>query len=418
MSRILYAWELGGNYGHIGTFLPLGLRLRDRGHDVIVAAKDLSRIDGVLGKHDFPFLQCPTWLAKAKGLPEPQVTYADILLRVGFIDKTALAGLVKAWRQLFVLIQPDLLIVDHGPRALLAAYGSDMPRVLLGNGFYVPPPVSPMPSMRPWMRVPLERFKGAEEKVLENANAVLADLGAPGLNAIHDLFKVDENFMCTLKELDPYHAERNEARYWGPVNIAEWGARPPWPRGEGKKVFAYLSAGYPNLEKVLQALSRLHCSTLAYVSQLPERVLKEHSSPSLYFSKEPVDMSYATETCDIAVCHAGPGTATAMLLAGRPLLLLPVNLESALFARSVEKEGAGLIPTEEKGNQDYRNALLRVVEEKSFSEKARSFARRYADLDQDAQLSAMVDRCEEIMSGKPESRTGLTKCKSKLIFLP
>jgi len=405
MGRILYAWELGRNYGHVGTFLPLGLRLLEQGHEIVVAAKDLIRIESVLGKHDFQVLQAPMWLAKARGLPEPQVTYADILLRVGFIDKTALAVLVKAWRQLYDLVKPDLLIVDHAPRALLAAYGTNIRRVLLGNGFYVPPSVSPMPNMRPWLRVPAQRLLAAEQKALEIANEVLQDLNGPRLNAIPDLFDVDENFLCTLTELDPYREGRPEARYWGPINIAEWGARPPWPSGEGKKIFAYLYPQYKDFKKILQVLAEAPCSTLVHAPGAPPDVINAFTSPSLHFSKEPVDMSYARESCNLAVCHAGPGTATMMLLAGRPLLMLPNNLECALMARSVQKLGAGLLFDPKNKNANLKTLLQRLMEEAGFTEKAQAFAQQYADLDQERQLRQMVARCEEIMAGQPHALT-------------
>jgi UDP:flavonoid glycosyltransferase YjiC (YdhE family) len=400
VGKILYAWQLGRNYGHVGTFLPVGLRLREKGHEVIVAAKDLTRIESVLGKHKFPVLQAPVWLAKAKGLPEPQVSYADILLRVGFMDKTDLAGLVKAWRQLYALTKPDLLIVDHGPTALLGAYGTDIPRVLLGNGFYVPPPVSPMPNLRPWLRVTTERLKVVENRVLETANEVLHDLRAPRLHAIPDLFKVDENFLCTFGELDPYREGRGEQRYCGPLNIAEWGARPPWPSGEGKKVFAYLYPQYPHFKKVLQVLAEVPCRTLVHASRAPEDVINAFTSSRLQFSREPVDMAYARATCDVAVCHGGPGTATSMLLAGRPLLMMPNNLECGLIGRSIQNEGAGLSVDPGNENRDFEMALRRLTEQTSYTERAQAFARRYKHLDQKRQLAELVERCEKIMEAK------------------
>ena len=34
MSKLLYAWEFGANFGHIGAFLPLARTRRQRGHEV------------------------------------------------------------------------------------------------------------------------------------------------------------------------------------------------------------------------------------------------------------------------------------------------------------------------------------------------------------------------------------------------
>ncbi len=41
MARFLFAWELGGDYGHFARLLPVALALRARGHDVVFAVRDL-----------------------------------------------------------------------------------------------------------------------------------------------------------------------------------------------------------------------------------------------------------------------------------------------------------------------------------------------------------------------------------------
>ena len=42
MSRILYAWELGGGGGHLNDLKIIGGALRSRGHEVCFALKDLA----------------------------------------------------------------------------------------------------------------------------------------------------------------------------------------------------------------------------------------------------------------------------------------------------------------------------------------------------------------------------------------
>ena len=152
MSRILFAWELGGGYGHTSRFLPIGLKLRDRNHEVIFVLKDLSHAEMILGRHGFSFLQAPIWLPKMTGLSNPPLNYPEILLRFGFHNKETLASMVKAWRQLFALVRPDLLILDHAPTALLASYGGKIPRTIIGSGFSSPPRITPMPNMRAWQK--------------------------------------------------------------------------------------------------------------------------------------------------------------------------------------------------------------------------------------------------------------------------
>jgi hypothetical protein len=254
----LYAWELGADFGHISAFLPMARRLKERGHEVLLAVKDLSRAETVLGREAWPVLPAPLLRAKFSGLPEPILTYGDLLLRAGFVDRGILAGLVKGWRGLYELAKPDLIIADHGPRALLAAFGGTIPCVLTGNGFFSPPSHGALPNMQPWIKVSKARLQLGEQAALKVANEVLHGLGAPWLETITGLFDVAENFLCTYPELDPFHHTRgSEVRYWGPITTSEWGVRPSWPEGDGPKIFAYLKSKHRDFEKILQALAQL-----------------------------------------------------------------------------------------------------------------------------------------------------------------
>jgi UDP:flavonoid glycosyltransferase YjiC (YdhE family) len=400
MGKILYAWELGADFGHVSAFLPVARRLREHGHDVMLAVKDVALVESVLGRDGWPVFQAPVWRAKVSGLPEPILTYGDLLLRAGFIDKTVLAGLAKGWRHFYAMTEPDLLILDHGPRALLAAYGLRIPCALTGNGYFVPPPVSPLPNMQPWINVSADRLQVGEKAALQVANEVLHDLGVSPLEAITDLFRVEENFLCTYPELDPFHKSRgSNVHYWGPITVAEWGVRPSWPESQGKKIFAYLKSRHSDFEKILQALAESPNSVVVYATGASDEIVAKYTSSKLHFSNEPIDMAYAQDECHVAVCHAGHGTTTRMLLAGRPLLLLPNNVEQILRALTVQELEAGLAVIPGKTAPDYRDLLNQLTENELFTEKARAFADRHGDFDPEVQLNDMVERCEEMMAG-------------------
>ena len=202
MATILYAWELGADYGHVNRFLPLAERLCERGHQVVLAVKALSRIETLSGTGAFDVVQAPVWLPQIIGLPEPQVCYADILLRSGYLHRDGLLGLVKGWRNLHTLIKPQLLIADHAPTALLASHGLGVPRVLYGSGFFSPPRTTPLPSMRPWQQVPAQRLVDSERAALLMINQVLTDFDLQGLDNLAQLFDVDEDFLMSPEEFD------------------------------------------------------------------------------------------------------------------------------------------------------------------------------------------------------------------------
>src|SRR5438093_741056 len=127
--------------------------------------RDLTHAERFLGRRGFALLQAPVWLSEKRGLDLP-VSYAEMLANFGFLDRAGLTGMAKAWRQLYTLVQPDLLVIDHAPTALLAARGTGTRRVLFGTGFCSPPRTSPIPSLRPWLNMSPERLLQSEPQVV------------------------------------------------------------------------------------------------------------------------------------------------------------------------------------------------------------------------------------------------------------
>ncbi|MES2091320.1 MAG: hypothetical protein V4532_15270, partial [Pseudomonadota bacterium] len=81
-------------------------------------------------------------------------------------------GLATGWRTMLQALDPDLLVADHAPTALLAARGLRFHCVQLES--CAPPPPEPPP------------HKAAQ--VLSNCNTVLAQLGQGPLSTLHELF--------------------------------------------------------------------------------------------------------------------------------------------------------------------------------------------------------------------------------------
>ena len=96
MARIVYAWELGEDYGHVGSFMPLALKLRELGHEVIFVVRDLVVGEKMAGRLGFHTLQAPLRHPDQARIPVVPHSYADILVRYGFSDKVGLLGMVRA----------------------------------------------------------------------------------------------------------------------------------------------------------------------------------------------------------------------------------------------------------------------------------------------------------------------------------
>ena len=401
MAKILYTWELGADLGHIQSFLSFATHLSAHGHEVVFAARDLSRIYTLPGMRRFMSLQAPVWLSPIKDLPEPQVCYADILQRYGYLDANALLGLVNGWRALFNMIKPQLLVADHSPTALLASRGLDFPRIIYGSGFLSPPRTTPMPSMRPWQNLPAKRIEDSEAAVLQTINQVLAELGGQPMPTLADLFAVDDNFLMTPAELDHY-PQRGSARYILPVRTVQGGATPEWPKGPGKKIFAYIKMSHPQTKQLFMQLLDAPFNVLAYVPGLSEEKCRAMQAPNIHFSSQPVDMHYVTQHAKAILCHAGFGTVLEGLLSGLPVLLLPIFLEQLLMARNVSRLGMGIFIDPDDGVPDFIALIRELVKNPSYAKNAQRFARKYANTKEDETMASVVGRCEELINNRSE----------------
>ena len=148
MSRVLCAWEFGGDLGHIHRLMPIARELRAMGHEVSFALRDDLHLDAPISE-GFEAFVAPRLRAPARPNPWP-LSFAEVLLNIGFDDRAALAGAVRAWRSLYELLHPDIVVAEYAPTALLAARALDLPRVTVGAGFSVPVLGDPLPALRGW----------------------------------------------------------------------------------------------------------------------------------------------------------------------------------------------------------------------------------------------------------------------------
>lgn len=365
-------WELGGGYGHLAPLLSLARPLQEEGHALMFAARDLTAAEAVLGGSNIPYFQAPANFFPRQGVKLH--SFAQILLHTAFNDGDELLARARAWRALYALLAPDILVCDHSPTALLAARGLRIRCVVTGNGFVMPPDVSPLPELREWNAAPPAELERDEAQALDTANAALRALSAPPLERLAQLFADPAPALFTLRELDNYAELRRGADYWG-VPPGPGGEAPRWPETDGKRVFVY-GQPFTGLPKVLADLNVSGYCSLVYVPKLPREERERLRSPRIRFADTLQDMTAVGEQCDGALMTNGHGTTAAMLLAGKPVLLLPQHLEMMLIAKTVERRGAGLTAaTLEPG--DIRSNLSRLLGETGFTREAQAVAQSY-----------------------------------------
>jgi len=395
---VLYGWEFGANLGHIGCFLPLARALRAGGHTVHWVVSSSTSAARLLDREGFSWLQAPQCPEQPR--QGPPLSYADILLRFGYASPADLLGLTVAWRELMKLTGARVLLADHAPTAQLAARTLGLPTVLFGSGFYVPPRQFPTPNMRPWLQLPAEQLAAIERPALASVNAVLERFGQPPLAGIAQLFDVAEDTLLGFPELDHY-AERGPARYWGNLPDAGVGTAPPWPALPGKRVYAYLRGECRHHEAALAALQALRQPTVVFFPALPEALRQRYAADHLVVADQPIDLARAGAQADAAITYGSLSTTSRFLLAGKPVLLLPGQLEQFLMARRVEQMGAGLLVDPEQPANDLPQKLQKVVFDPFFADNARAFARKYAAFPQEVVIDNLVRRIEEVAAPTP-----------------
>ena len=392
---ILLTWELGEHLGHIARLRPVAMELQRRGHHVVFAASNLKKVST---------LPESLLVIPAPGpLPDPirdrirePATFADILYNAGVTQGDMLAGVVRAWRGVFDLIKPDVVVQDYSPQALLALQGYDSRSLLLGTGFACPPDIHPLPDIRAWQNHYPDRLKMTEQQVLEALNRQLARQGQPLLAGIGELFtRVDANCLTTFPELDHY-PERVNSTSTPTDYVGVWsdldGELPNWPKAEGPRVFAYLKP-FRALPNLLDHLAESGFPCLVYLSADMDTC--RWQSETLCIVDAPLDMNRVTRECDMAILHAGHGSTANVLLAGKPILQLPFNVEQFHTSKNTERMGAGAMAMV-NDPAEIISAFDRVVADAAMGEAATSFARHYQGFDPANALETVVNRIEAL----------------------
>lgn len=133
----------------MGHFYLLPEYYRDQGATVAWAVSDVDIAARTITAENFNYLQSP--VATDRFQEKVPVSFSDILLHYGYANPAVLYDLTTAWRDLLAHTGAKLLLADHAPTAILAARTLDI-QVILSYGFCVPPPVTPLPCLRHWIR--------------------------------------------------------------------------------------------------------------------------------------------------------------------------------------------------------------------------------------------------------------------------
>lgn len=130
------------------------------------------------------------------------------------------------------------------------------------------------------------------------------------------------------------------------------------------------------LPDLLRLLNQLRLPVLVYSTRLDAAIRRQFESATLHFADRPLDLAAVGRQCDLAILNASHGATVSMLLAGKPILQIPLQLEQTLTATATDRLGVGLSADPAKPVQIART-LTALLTSDRFAAGAKRFADRY-----------------------------------------
>ena len=233
MGRIVLANEMGGGWGHLLPLRAIADEFIQRGCNVSLLCRDYDKAASAFGDMGVAIEQSPAHKLSKTGF---SLNYAQNLWGNGYWNNEMLGAHFQWWSDRFRNLQPDFILADYAPTALLSAMSLDIPRGAIGTGFTLPPMTTPLPFLHPWLDSPVKELSDIEDRVLATIRRHV-----PSVRSVAGIFEGAERFLLALPELDHFEVRSSE-KYIGPVfGLASY-PELAWPEGSGPRVFIYLSA--------------------------------------------------------------------------------------------------------------------------------------------------------------------------------
>lgn len=379
--HILFAWELGANFGHASNVAEVARELQGRAR-LTVVAKDPVSFRQIAPDLDVDLLPAP----RSQPQPPPAaddraLSYSDDLRQVGWRDARDLAALIESWDAIFRLTRPDAIALQAAPTAGLTALGHDAKTAMFGYGYDLPPRTDPLPALFHWTDQTNVDLAAREARVTATANQALAALGRKPIERFRDVLAVDKYLIGCFPEIDPYaprmQFETERPVYYGQLSTVDIGHEVAWRDGAAHRLFAYLRPAHGVAKLGIEALQSLPADwdCIVSVPGLPTRMYESFARPHLRLFDGPVRLDRLLGDCHVALTHGGGGTLAAFVAAGVPQVCLPTQAEQVMAARALATHGLSLGLVGKFGAKDVRDAIVRVASLPQMRQKARAVAK-------------------------------------------
>jgi UDP:flavonoid glycosyltransferase YjiC (YdhE family) len=390
LKTVLLAWELGAGLGHVVPLRWVAQRLIKAEVSVTAAVKSLSAAR-LLAEIGVRVLQAPIWpvtfYSDAQRRAVSSATLIDSLAGFGLADPVVLSSLVAAWRELFALVKPDLVIADFAPAAALAARHY-LPLAAVGQGYSNPP-------------AELERFPllhqyappiWKEATVLATVNEVLASFAVPPLGRIGEIFRADVVAITNFPLLDPYRAYRSS-----PARGPFFETPPIARRPDAAGIYAYLSSG--ELRKdVVAALLPLGPRVRLFAPGLIRPQLADFREAGASIAPALPNLFEELAGARLAVHVGSATTAAGALAAGVPQIILSLDVEKDLTGVALEQAGVGkLLRVYDPAVQLATDTVIALAEDSALAARASAVGMLHRRMLGADPLAAFVGECLELL---------------------
>lgn len=337
--HILFTWEQGLGYGHLGHLYPVARFMKAAGHHVTLCVRHMENVWAV---PDMPFADVyPAPNVRAAALKQDTRTFSDVIRPAGFASGQMLSACTRGWFQLFDMLQPNAVVCDHAYNALFAAWARGLPAARLGTGFTVPNAKAALPPLRIWAPHSQGECAAADAGLLDVLQSASTQLGLPPVAAISDILGYGQEFVASWPELDHLGVQKDRY-YYGPAEGLHGDSEPEWPAAAPSlpKVFMYLPGDHPHEKTVLDALAQLGWPTIMHSRKTPEALAQTQ-----HFSAEPVNMDAVLGQADLCISHGSHATSADALRAGCVHVVLPNSFERLVLSTQLVRQGLAAVPS-------------------------------------------------------------------------
>lgn len=388
--RVVLAWEHGLHYGHVSRLAAAAEAVERRGGRPVWALPEARLQKAAFFDPSHERIKAPAAPAPRSAGPAAIHSFADVLLHMGFAEVSAMAIRVRSWMRLFEQMAPASVVLDSAPAAQLAAQLMGLRCFQLTNGFDAPPARCPDFGIGEQPQQVMRLHATSLATLERNLRRTAMLCTGRGEVTVAGFLAWPQKVFDGLLETDPYGPRPLD---WcvGPLGAPPHALPVAWPdRGEGeKRVLAYMRSTLGGTEALGGLANRgVHC--LCVWPGVPARTLARFERSSVQIVPHARSLERLLPQADAVLSYGATNFVCQALLAGKPQLVLPMDVEKRLIANRVAWHGAGIV-WHRHAEEDLHLCLDRLLHAEALATAARDIAAGYADVPWEARKANWGD---------------------------